>query len=737
MYQMINQDNETRISGVIDSVTFRNAVNSFTVLEINCEGNLVCAVGQIGDCISGEEVTLTGKWVTNPTYGRQFQFNSCERSLPDTEGKLFRYLAGGAVKGIGAKTASKIIERFGEESADILENHPEKLALIKGISAKKAVDICADFKKNFAMRRLLIELENYGISPSECTEIYKFYGPNSVQMVKSNPYILCDAIQGFSFERSEALTRIFGISPDPRSRTAAGLMYIIRHTVYQGYTCTPLKKITDKAKEFLETDEQTIAECLTSLKESGKIIIDYLKDEEYIFTPEQYIAEINIAQKLKFILKFPPSYVKISDNDIEKLEKSNNIEYADKQKEAIVTAVEKGLLVLTGGPGTGKTTTVRGIIEYLEDKGVDVKLCAPTGRAAKRLSEVTDRDAKTIHRLLEVEYDDRDRPIFNRNKENPLRTGAVIIDEMSMVDTILCSALLDAIPIGCRIIIVGDSDQLPSVGAGNVLNDIIATGIVPVVCLTDIFRQAQQSLIVMNAHALMENRPMNLNSTDSDFFLLRKNNPMLAADLICDLVSRRLPAAYGYDSFNDIQVLCPSKMGECGTEKLNTRLQEALNPQAKNKRQINGPGGRVYREGDKVMQIKNNYSIVWDKNGEEGEGIFNGDIGIIESINVAGGFLKINFDDRITEYPFDNLNEIDFAYAVTIHKSQGSEYPAVIIPVIDCPPKLMYRNLLYTGLTRAKNLLILTGQEEKIIAMATDTRQKKRYSALRERLTTD
>lgn len=723
------------IHGLIEDITFHNSASLFTVLEMNVKGELVCAVGFLSDAVAGEEVTLLGDWVMDSTYGRQFRFTNCERTLPDTEAKVFRYLAGGAIKGIGPKLAARITEKFGADTVDVLENHPERLQTVQGISAKKAVEISASFKKNFAMRRMLMELENYGISATECTEIYKFYGPNSVSIIRQNPYILCEAIRGFSFNRTEKLCQLMGLQPDPIYRNSSGIISHMKLMLAYGHTYFPLKDLIYEVSAKLGTDDESIIEALERLIDNYKAVKCTIDGVECIYLPELFVAEKSISQKLKFITAFPPSYLKITDDDIEDLEEKSGIFYAENQKLAIKTAIEKGLLVLTGGPGTGKTTTVKGIIEFLENKRIDVKLCAPTGRAAKRLSEVTDREAKTIHRLLEVEYDDHDKMHFARNRENPLKTGALIIDEMSMVDTELCAALLEAVPLGCRVIMVGDSDQLPSVGPGNVLNDIINSGVTPVICLNEIFRQARQSLIVMNAHALMEQKPMELKSKDSDFFLLGRGSALAASELITDLVSKRLPEAYSYNPYDDIQVLCPSRKGCCGTENLNTILQNALNPFNKFKAQVNAPGGKIFREGDKVMQTKNNYDIEWRRPDEDGAGIFNGDIGIIEKINHAGGYLRIRFDDRIVEYPFENMGELDFAYAITVHKSQGSEYPAVIIPVIDCPYKLMYRNLLYTGITRAKRLLILVGNEAKVYQMANNTTHDTRYSGLKYFLT--
>lgn len=723
---------EDKIQGIVENVVFYNTTNYFTVIEVNIKGEIVTAVGTLSELAAGEEVILHGSWSSHEVFGRQFRITSCERSLPDTTAKLYRYLASGAVKGIGPKTALKIIERFGEKSFEVLEYEPEKLAVINGISKQKALDISAEFNRQNAMRKIMIELENYGITPSECTSIYKYFGVNALKIIRDNPYILCGNVNGFSFERAEKLVASMGVSPDESCRNSAGMVHIIKHNLYNGHTCIPRRKLYAPAAALLGISEEKTNETLDYLLSSNQLISSSIKGEEFLYLPDIYFAENSIADRMKSILKFPPSFIKTLGDDIEKIEKENDIFYADKQKEAIITAATKGLLILTGGPGTGKTTTVKGIIDVFERKHIDVLLCAPTGRAAKRMSELTGYEAKTIHRLLEVEWDSNDKPAFRRNAESPLSAGAVIVDEMSMVDVELFASLLDAIPIGCRIVLVGDSDQLPSVGPGNVLNDLVDSGILPVVCLTEIFRQAQKSLIVMNAHRIMAGELPELGVSDSDFFFMRREDVFQASDTVLQLIAKRLPDAYGFSPFDDIQVLCPSRKGDLGTVNLNRRLQAVLNPPHRTKNELKTSGGRIFREGDRVMQIKNNYDIPWKKGSEEGEGIFNGDIGILKKINYAAGVMRIEFDDRTAEYPADNLAELELAYAITVHKSQGSEYPVVIMPVVDCPPMLMYRNLLYTGVTRAKKILVLVGIEDKIYSMSSNNKQNKRYSSLKD-----
>lgn len=735
---MTTNKREETISGSVENVVFSNPENHFTVIEVNVAGGeIITAVGVIPEVSAGEDVTLHGVWDSHNVFGRQFKVSFCERSLPDTAAKLFRYLASGAIKGIGPKTAIKIIERFGENSFNVLENEPETLALVNGISKSKAVEICNEFNHQYAMRKLLIELETYGITSAECTAIYKYFGLNAVDTIKENPYILCGTISGFSFERTELLVQRMEVSPEKIYRNRAGILHVVRHNLGNGHTCIPRRKMIEPSCMLLAISEEEAQITIDDLIGKKKMISAEVNGEEFLFLPEIYQAEFDIAEHFRRINRFPPAMIRSVNADIDKIEKRNGIRYAEKQREAIQTASEKGLLILTGGPGTGKTTAVKGIIEIFENQDIEVLLCAPTGRAAKRLSEVTGREAKTIHRLLEVEWDENDKPVFRRNAKDPLTCGALIVDELSMVDVELFASLLDALPMGCRLIIVGDSDQLPSVGPGNVLTDLIGTGFLPMVCLTEIFRQAQQSLIVMNAHHIMAGEPLRLDAVDSDFFFMLREQPLQAAATVTELIAKRLPAAYGYSPLEDIQVLCPSRKGDCGTVNLNRKLQEALNPADKDKNELATPAGRLFREGDRVMQIKNNYKIPWEKDREAGEGIFNGDIGLLEKINYAAATMRIRFDDRVAEYPITNLSELELAYAVTVHKSQGSEYPAVILPVVDCPPMLMYRNLLYTAITRAKQLLIIVGNEQKITQMAANIKQKKRYSALKYFLSTE
>lgn len=733
-----SQCGQVNITATVERVSFRNAQNGFCVVEMGGRDDFFTAVGILPEVAAGEELNLTGEWTTHATFGRQLKILSFSRSLPDTAAKLFSYLASGAIKGVGPKLAMRIIERFGERTFDILENEPDRLAEIKGISKRAAKDISQEFIRQFAMRKVLIELENYGITPSESTAIYKYFGAGALNTVRQNPYVLCNLEQGFTFTRVEELVERMELSPDPAYRNTAGILHVVRHNLYNnGHTCLPRRKLLAPCAALLSLTEDEVDIAVDSLIDGHLLFEEMLNGEVFLFLPDIYMAEREIADRMKTILRFPPAGFANLEKEIDRSEENNQMFYAPAQREAVRLACEKGLLILTGGPGTGKTTAVRAVIDVFEQKGLRVLLAAPTGRAAKRMTDVTGREAKTIHRLLEVEWSDSEKPVFGRNAQYPLDADALIVDEMSMVDCSLFASLLDAVAFGCRLVLVGDSDQLPSVGPGNVLNDLIASEKLPVVCLTEIFRQAQQSLIVTNAHRIINGKMPVLDEKKSDFFFMSRAESLAAAECVADLVARRLPTAYGFSPIHDIQVLCPSKKGTCGTFNLNRILQELLNPKDRIKNEIPAAGGRVFREGDKVMQTRNNYDIPWEKDGESGQGIFNGDVGILEFINYAAGLLKIRFDDRVAQYPTDHLEDLELAYAVTVHKSQGSEFDCVVLPVCDVPPQLCYRNLLYTAVTRAKKLEVAVGRQGVLEAFVENDRSHRRYSALNDFLCAD
>lgn len=728
---MSEEQNAERLNGTVEDIRFRNEQNGYTVLEIGCDDELVTAVGTFSDISVGETVRLSGAWVYHPTFGRQFKVEAFEREMPATAEQLYNYLAAGAVKGIGPATAEKIVKKFGEQTFDILENEPESLATIKGISLDKAKKIQENFKKQFAVRSVMLALEGYGMSPRECIAAYDAFGSNAVARILENPFALCNGETGVGFERAETIAAALPNPPASHLRVQAGIVHIVRQNLYSnGHTCIPREKLLSIAAAYLDTNADTVDIQLDTLVEAHTLVQRELGGREFVFLTSAYNDEKTIGDRIKILLRFPPPQSETLEQDIADIEHENGISYAETQREAIRTAVERGLLILTGGPGTGKTTALKGILRLFERQGLDIALAAPTGRAAKRMTELTGRDAKTIHRLLEVEWDEHDNPVFKRGLRNPLECEVLILDELSMVDIHLFASLLQALPFGCRLIMVGDADQLPPVGAGNVLADLIGSGLLPVVCLTEVFRQAMDSLIVTNAHRIVGGEMPVLDRKDGDFFLLERTNPYAAAKTVSELVSKRLPQAYGLSPTEDIQVLCPSKKGEVGTVHLNTLLQNSVNPPDEKKTELT-VGFRTFRMGDKVMQTKNNYDVIWEKaDGETGEGIFNGDIGVIEQIDPRAETARIRFDDRTVVAAKEQLVEMELAYAVTVHKSQGSEFSAVIIPVVSVLPNLCYRNLLYTAVTRAKKLLILVGTAEEVEKMVRNDKKTRRYSAL-------
>ncbi len=721
-----------RISGVIDCVTFSNPENGFTVLELESGDELITAVGVMPEVKAGELLELSGYWDFHASFGRQFRVELCEHKMPVAAGDILHYLSAGGVKGIGPKLAVKIVDKFGEDTLSIIENEPERLAQIRGISLDKAREISADFKKQFAVREVMMSLEKYGMTTAECVRAFNAFGVRAADIIKRNPYALCG--EGFGFARAEAIADALPEPPERGYRLQAGVVHVMSHNLANGHTCIPREKLFDPCAELLSTNADTIDITIDELIGSGRLVSEFIGDREFIFLPQIYRAEKSAAEHIRQLSKFPPAGRKTAENEITKLEKRNGIIYGERQREAIATAVERGLIILTGGPGTGKTTTLNGILQLFEDDGLKVALAAPTGRAAKRMSEVTGRPAKTIHRLLEVEWDKHDRPQFSRNSRNPLDAQAVILDELSMVDITLFASFLDALPIGCRLVMVGDSDQLPPVGAGNVLHDMIDSGVIPVVELTEVFRQAMESLIVENAHRIVKGEAPILNISDKDFFFIQTESPFLAAKTVSELCAVRLPRAYGYSPLDDIQVICPSRMGESGTNNVNRILQAALNPADASKPEM-AVAGTVFRTGDKVMQTRNNYDIEWTGPDGDGTGIFNGDIGLLRKIDQRSRTVEIIFDERKAVFPFESMQELELAYAVTVHKSQGNEFDVVVMPVVGVPPRLSYRNLLYTGVTRAKKMLVLVGSKTQVCAMAANDKKARRYSALRHFLT--
>lgn len=728
---------EENITGVVEEITFQNDANGWTVIDLSVENELLTAVGVMPGINPGETVTLTGTYTIHPSFGRQFKVSAFSRSMPETTEQIFKYLASGVIRGIGPKKAMSIVEKFGSDTLYILETEPERLSSIKGISEEQAKLIGEDFKRQSALRTIMMGLEKYDFTPSECVRIFKKLGINAVEKVEENPYCLCALGLGIGFERAEAVEERLPKKPLPDYRIREGILHVMRYnSTNRGHTCIPREKLLKPSADLLSVTQDDIDIAIDTLINTGQLKEADLDGKAFVFLPSAYLAERKIAERISIIAGFPPPSAPQLADWIENIEKKNNITYEAQQRIAIATAAKKGLLALTGGPGTGKTTTIKGIISIFEKQHLDIALAAPTGRAAKRMSEVTGMEAKTIHRLLEVEWDEDDRPVFRRNAQNPLDCNALILDELSMIDIHLFANLLEALPLGCRLILVGDSDQLPPVGAGNVLQDLIISEMLPVVCLSQVFRQALESKIITNAHKIVGGENPDLTNDGKDFFHMERPSAHHVAQTVAELCAERLPSAYGWDSFSDIQVITPSKKGEAGTHNLNKLLQEALNPPHSTKSQLS-VAGRLFRVGDKVMQVKNNYNIEWESPKEKGTGIFNGDIGLLTEINVSSGVVTVNFDGRVAHIPAECLSDLELAYAITVHKSQGSEFKAVIFPAISIVPNLAYRNLLYTAVTRARDMLITVGSTEMIYAMTQNDKKAKRYSALAHFLKTE
>lgn len=719
------------LEGSVERITFRNEENEWTVLELESGNDLHKVVGVLPLVNVGEYLKLAGKWVEHPNFGIQFRAEYCERHLPTGEDAILRYLSSGAVKGIGQATAIRIVKAFKDQALAIMEKEPQRLTEIKGITLAKAQKIAEEYAKQFGLREVMLSFSKYGLAPGEAFRCWKKWGGSTIDKINTNPYLLCSSGLYIGFNRADAISREMGCSKDDPNRLEAGLLYVLKHNLGNGHTCLPADKLKSVAAAMLEVEESDIAAVLVSMISSFSVKEESFNGRLFIFLNHVHRAEKYTAAKIQSISGFPPPPNRNIETDIDAIEKKLNISYAAQQKKAITEAINKGALILTGGPGTGKTTTLEAIISILERMGETVALAAPTGRAAKRISELTGREAKTLHRLLEVQWENEETPVFGRNEMNPLDADAVVVDELSMVDSLLFESLLRALKTGCRLILVGDSDQLPAVGPGCVLHDLIESGSLPVIQLTEVFRQALQSHIVSNAHRIVAGKMPEMCYRDGDFFFIAHSNQQNVTQTVLDLCSYRLPNTYGYTVFNGIQVLCPGRKGNIGTGQLNSRLQELLNPPSDSGREITVEG-ILLRTGDKVMHIRNNYDIVWTRdNGEVGQGVFNGDIGILEEIDSRESTLSVRYDDRVALYTKQEAKDLELAYAVTVHKSQGSEFDAVILPICNNPPLLCYRNLLYTAVTRAKSLLILVGSRMTIEDMVNNNRKTLRYSGLR------
>lgn len=725
--------NLTRIEGTVERILFSNPQNGYIVIDLDMGDSYTTVVGDLGNVEAGEELCVTGKFVTHSRFGLQFQASQCDRKLPETAHAIEKYLSTGIIKGIGPSLAKKIVAKFGEQTLNIMENDPEQLTQVRGITQKKYEEISQEFRRIFGIRKLMIYLSNYSISPAAAVRVWKKWGQFSLDIVKENPYALCSDSIEVDFHKADKIGVSMNVVADNTNRVRAAISYVLADNALSGHTCLPTERLMKITCDMLCISEQAFYETLEQ-EYNEENLVEYMKhNRAFTLTKDFYTAESYIAGRMSVMNAFFKDSYLDYDALIDIEEERSGIRYQALQRKAISLALSQGFFILTGGPGTGKTTTLNAIISLYEQQGMRVMISAPTGRAAKRISDLTGYDAKTIHRLLEVGFDNNGRLRFVHNENNPLPCDVLIVDEMSMVDTLLFEAFLRAMKLSCRLIMVGDSDQLPSVGAGNLLKNMIDSKMITVVQLKEIFRQAQKSCIVTNAHKIVEGIMPDLTQKNSDFFFIQRLKEPAAIETIIDLYKNRLPKAYELSARDDIQILCPSRKGTTGVVELNKRLQNEINPPQKG---LNEANGMIYtfREQDKVMQTKNNYDIVWSKEDEAGAGIYNGDIGTILFINKAEGIVQINFDGRIAEYGLEMLEQLELAYAITVHKSQGSEFPVVILPLLGGFEKLYYRNLLYTAVTRAKKLLVIVGSQNRVEYMVSNDRRTLRYTCLKEML---
>ncbi len=725
----------TELNGTIDSVVYRNDENGYAVIRMTLDdGDSAMVVGCFPCVAPGEAVSAEGSWMLHSQHGRQFKAEHAIRLLPTNADDIYKYLAGGTVRGIGPATAALIVNRFGEKALDVLELHPDKLAEIKGISTSKASEMSKSFKRQAGLRRLMEFLCGYMIRPEYALRLYKFYGNSAMETLQENPYILASSHIGAAFSDADALALEMGVENDSINRIAAAVLFELRHNLGNGHCFIPKEKLTTATSQLISVDTERIEEGVELLKENGEIVCDMVANLEACYLKDIYEAESYTARRIKAMCKPVPTSKMNLDHFIADLEKKNGIIYAPLQKSTLSLAISSNIMVITGGPGTGKTTVVKAIIELFKHDELKVCLAAPTGRAAKRMTELTGEEASTVHRLLGAKIsDDGEALIFTKNEDDPLNADAVILDECSMMDITLMKALLSAMRPECKLVLVGDADQLPPVGPGNVFADIIRSDIVPTVRLTEIFRQKAESRIVSNAHMINKGEHPNFEANTGDFFRLRRLRAESSIDTVLELCERRLPNNMGIPT-DEIQVLSPTRKGETGTVSLNRLLQAALNPKSDEKKEKSF-GDIVFREGDRIMQIKNNYDIPWQSSdGVFGSGIFNGDLGRIKSIDHQNETMKIEFDDKTVTYGFDMLSELEHSWAMTVHKSQGSEYRAVILVLNSGTKMLMTRSVLYTAVTRAKSLLIMVGDDSIAHYMIDNNRQSRRYSALRIRL---
>ena len=728
------------ITGFVEHIVYRNEENGYTVLNLasNEEDEITC-VGVFQMISEGESLELTGEYTVHPSYGPQFKVQQYSIKAPEDIASIERYLGSGAIKGVGAALAARIVRKFKEDTFRIIEEEPERLAEIKGISERKAQEIAQQTEEKRELRQAMIFLQNYGISLSLAVKIYQTYQLDMYRIIQENPYRMAEDVTGVGFKIADEIAHRVGIHLDSDFRIRSGIMYVLQQASLEGHTYLPEELLTRRACELLGVDASGVEKHYMDMAIDRKLILKQSEAEVQIYASTFYYMELNVAVMLRELnVKYDFSETAVEQR-IRKIEQLSELELDEMQRTAVKEAVRSGLLVITGGPGTGKTTTINTIIQYFESEGMDIALAAPTGRAAKRMSETTGYEAKTIHRLLELSGGMDEHAGFERNEQNPLETDVIIIDEMSMVDITLMHNLLKAVVAGTRLILVGDVNQLPSVGPGCVLEDIIDSHACNVVRLNRIFRQASESDIIVNAHKINRGEPVSLDNKSRDFFFLKRYDANVIISICIQLIRQKLPKYVNASPF-DIQVLTPMRKGLLGVERLNTILQQYLNP-PDGKKAEREHGQTIFRVGDKVMQIKNNYQAEWEIRSrynipiEKGLGVFNGDMGIVREINSFSETLTVEYEERrMVEYPFKELDQLDLAYAITIHKSQGSEYPAVIIPLLTGPRMLMNRNLLYTAVTRARKCVTLVGDEKAFYNMEANVNEQKRYSGLRDRL---
>lgn len=726
-----NSQDET-INGTVVAIIFQNPNNGFTILRVKTKNGSQTVVGEIGDVSVGETISATGVWVEHPTFGTQFKADSIEISIPTETDEICNYLSSGVIKGLGKQTARRIVDRFGEQTFSIIETEPERLAELRGITLKKAKEIQAEFLEKAGMRRLVEFLTPYGMPVSIALTLWRRYADRAVNIIRADPYLLLNEELGLRFSDVDRLAAACGIAPDDLIRVEAGLLYTLTYNLGNGHCFLPLEKLTDAAGRLLQLDDPALlSEGLDALRLQGKVFCTQVGHQDAVYLTALYEQESYIVERIASMCQqelLPPDNL---EELIDTIQRGQHIVYSAEQRNAVRMAAQKQFMLLTGGPGTGKTTSLRGILGLYEALGYKTLLCAPTGRAAKRLGDLCDSEASTIHRMLEAGYDpDSDQLCFSRDESQPLEAKAIIVDETSMVDVPLMASLLKAVPNDCRLVLVGDPDQLPPVGPGQAFNHLIRSDVIPAVRLTTIFRQAQQSRIVMTAHSVNQGVLPDLHNQQGDFFFLRRSDPQTALETIVELCKERLPEKMGIPS-DQIQVLSPTRKMTTGTASLNLALQAALNPSQPN-RPEKKHGSFIFRIGDRVMQIKNNYSVLWrtEKGKSGGMGVFNGDVGIISDITPSGDVVTVNFDGHIVDYTADCLNELEPAYAMTVHKSQGSEYRAVILAAVNGAPMLLTRSVLYTAITRAKDLLVIVGDDNVLARMVANDRQTQRYSGI-------